>query len=229
MKIYAIPGLVASCYIIKDSGLFLIDTGFLGFGKRILKKIQKIGKNRDLKLIVVSHDHIDHFGGLHEVHACSGAPVACHKLDSEGVSSASIKISPPVTAFGKGLEYFTNLFFPFLQTRGVTPQVHLTDGMSLEEFGLRGQVIHTPGHTKGSISILLEDGSAFVGDLVMGKTIINNHPSPGAFAENLSELRESWIKILTSGAKTIYPAHGNPFAAAELENLIKWPLKNPSS
>lgn len=223
MEIYTIPGLMATCFLIhQNRNLFLIDTGFLGFGKRILKKIFKIGKQpRDLKLIVVSHAHIDHFGGLHELDTYTNALVGCHKLEYEAVSSGSKNISPPVTRSGRILTSLANFSLPFMKTQGVTPQLHLGDETSLEEFGLNGKVIHTPGHTGGSVSIVLEDGSAFTGDLIMGKTPVNKKPSLGAFAENLSDLRNSWIKILRAGAKIIYPAHGKPFTAPELEEAVE--------
>lgn len=222
MEIYAIPGLIATCFLIKQKDLLLIDTGFLGFGKRILKKISKIGKQpRDLKLVVVTHAHIDHFGGLHEVHEHSDALVGCHELDHKGVSRGSKEISPPLTKGGEILSSLASFSLPFMKTRGVAPHVHLEDEMSLEKFGFSGKVIHTPGHTRGSVSVVLEDGSAFTGDLVMGKTAVNDKPSLGAFAENLGDLYRSWLKILKAGAKIIYPAHGKPFSSSELEDLLE--------
>ncbi|MFZ3062579.1 MAG: MBL fold metallo-hydrolase [Actinomycetota bacterium] len=222
IKIYLIPGLIASCYLIEQKGrLFLIDTGFLGFAGRILKKIQRIGrKPQDLNLIAVTHDHCDHFGSAREVHKESNALVGCHELDYEGVKRGSKKISPPVSHSGKVLSFLASRSMPLMNLKGVTPHVTLHDGMSLEEFGLSGKVVHTPGHTKGSVSVVLEDGSAFIGDLVMGKTVVNNKPSRGAFAEDVNALYRSWVKIIEAGAKKIYPAHGNPFSAQELEELV---------
>ncbi len=222
MEIYTIPGLMATCFLIhQNKNLFLIDTGFLGFGKKILKKILKIGRQpQDLKLIMVSHSHIDHCGGLKEVKSHTKALVGCHKLDGEDVICGSKRISPPITSSGKILSPLAHFSLPFLKTKGTIPHLHLEEGMLLEEFGLNAKVIHTPGHTQGSISILLEDGSAFTGDLIMGKTVINDEPSLGAFAEDLNNLRESWVKILKAGAKTIYPAHGRPFTASELGEAL---------
>jgi glyoxylase-like metal-dependent hydrolase (beta-lactamase superfamily II) len=92
--------------------------------------------------------------------------------------------------------------------------------MSLEGFGLNGKVFHTPGHTNGCVSLVLEDGRAFTGDLVTGKTVTNDKPSLGSFADSLHDTYRSWIKILQSGAKIFYPAHGGPFTASELEYAL---------
>ncbi len=127
----------------------------------------------------------------------------------------------PVSKGGEFLSILADYSLPFIKTRGVTPHCNFEDGMSLEKFGLEGRVFHTPGHTNGSISLLLENGSAFTGDLIMGKTIVKPKPSLGAFANSLGDLYNSWIKILKSGAKKFYPAHGTPFNANELEEAIE--------
>lgn len=223
MNIYAVPGLIATCFLIEQGRrLFLVDTGFLGFERKILNTIRQIGrKPSDLELVVVTHDHIDHFGGLNGVCEQSHALVGCHELDQKGIEEGSRKISPPVNRAGRTLDALARYSLPFFKTRGVKPHLHLHDEMSLEQFGLSGKIIHTPGHTRGHVSVVLEDGSALTGDLVMGKTVVNKKPSLGSFAESLKDVYASWKKILKSGARTIYPAHGNPLSAGELEELIE--------
>jgi len=222
MKIHEIPGLFSSCFLIEDNGLFLIDTGFLGFERKILKKIREIGrKPEDIELIIVSHGHLDHFGGLSGIHSLSGASVACHKSDYENVSRASKEISPSITVGAHILSLLARISMPFMKTQGVVPELILENGMLLEDFGLGAKVLHTPGHTSGSISVLLEDGSAFIGDLVMGKVPLKYKPLAPSFAEDMTSVYDSWKYLLESGARTIYPAHGHPFSDSELEELIE--------
>jgi glyoxylase-like metal-dependent hydrolase (beta-lactamase superfamily II) len=87
------------------------------------------------------------------------------------------------------------------------------DGMSLQEYGIPGQVIHTPGHTRGSVSVLLETGEAFVGDLAMSARFMRFRPGLSIFAEDQELAMSSMRDLLKMGAKTIYPAHGRPFSA----------------
>lgn len=85
--------------------------------------------------------------------------------------------------------------------------------------GKPGRVIHTPGHTMGSLSIVLESGEAFVGDLVMNFGFMRRGPGLPLFAEDVNLVVKSWKKLLDSGVKMIYPAHGKPFPVALLEKL----------
>ena len=63
------------------------------------------------------------------------------------------------------------------------------------------------------MSILLENGDAIVGDLAMNAKYLRLSPGIPIFAEDVSLIKPSWIKLLDLGAKIIYPAHGNPFSA----------------
>jgi glyoxylase-like metal-dependent hydrolase (beta-lactamase superfamily II) len=94
-------------------------------------------------------------------------------------------------------------------------------GISLEEFGIPARVIPTPGHTPGSISVLLENGDAIVGDLVMSGPPLVLKPSLAVVAYDPAQMRESWLHLLELGAKTVYPAHGKPFPVEALRVLQK--------
>jgi glyoxylase-like metal-dependent hydrolase (beta-lactamase superfamily II) len=92
-------------------------------------------------------------------------------------------------------------------------------GMSLAEFGIRGRVIHTPGHTLGSVSLLLESGEAFVGDLgAAGRRGSSPRLSPAG--NSPVQMVESWRKLLAAGARTVYPGHGPAFRAEAMRELL---------
>lgn len=94
------------------------------------------------------------------------------------------------------------------------------DGMSLEPYGVGGQVLHTPGHTPGSVSIVLDSGDAIVGDLAMNRVPLRLRPGLPIFAEDMSQVKRSIEKLLAAGAKVIYPAHGKPFQADVLKAAV---------
>lgn len=78
----------------------------------------------------------------------------------------------------------------------------------------------TPGHTPGSISVLLDTGDAFAGCMTHNNPPFRLKPGLPIFAEDLPRLKESWKRLLEEGVKTIYPGHGNPFAAEEMRKAL---------
>ena len=92
--------------------------------------------------------------------------------------------------------------------------------MPLAECGIPGRVIHTPGHTAGSVSVLLETGDALVGCMAHSGFPFRLSPGLPIFAEDLEKLRKSWKLLLDQGAKTIYPAHGEPFSADIIRRVL---------
>jgi glyoxylase-like metal-dependent hydrolase (beta-lactamase superfamily II) len=92
-------------------------------------------------------------------------------------------------------------------------------GLSLAEYGIPGRIFHTPGHSLGSLSVLLDTGDAFVGDLAMNEFPLRRSPGLPIFAEDLQKVRESWRLLLNEGAKTVYASHGKPFSAEVIRNL----------
>jgi glyoxylase-like metal-dependent hydrolase (beta-lactamase superfamily II) len=91
--------------------------------------------------------------------------------------------------------------------------------MSLDDFGIPGKILYTPGHTYGSVSVVLESGEAFVGCLAQNRAPFVFRPKLPIYAKDLELLKESWIKVLNHGAKIIYPGHGKPFP---IEKITKY-------
>lgn len=77
----------------------------------------------------------------------------------------------------------------------------------LAELGIAGEILHTPGHSDDSVSLLLDDGSAFTGDLT--------HPG-FATEEQAPAIGASWRLLRDHGASRVYPGHG-PIRAMHAE------------
>ncbi len=95
------------------------------------------------------------------------------------------------------------------------------DGLSLRDYGISGRIVYTPGHTMGSVSVLLDSGEAFVGDLTMNKFPLRLGPGLPTIAEDDLNVKESWKKLLELGATTVYPAHGKPFSTEVIKKALK--------
>ena len=96
------------------------------------------------------------------------------------------------------------------------------DTFDLQNYGFPGKVIHSPGHTFGSMVVLMNDGELIAGDTLFG---VENKQHFPPFAEDLPALVKSWKRIKDLPAKTIYPAHGRSFPfdsfLAEFDSAMK--------
>ena len=94
------------------------------------------------------------------------------------------------------------------------------DGYSLKDFGISGRVVYTPGHTKGSVSVVLDSGEAFVGDLAMNKFPLRLSAGLPILAEDITAVRESLEHLLELNVTTVYPGHGKPFSMKKIREAL---------
>lgn len=105
------------------------------------------------------------------------------------------------------------------------PETHVDlilddEPFSLAEYGIQGEIIHTPGHTTGSVSVLLDTGDAFVGCMAHKDIPFRLNPGLPIFAEDLEQIKANWRLLLNRGANIIYPGHGKPFSADIIRNIL---------
>ncbi|MBE0417654.1 MAG: MBL fold metallo-hydrolase [Coriobacteriia bacterium] len=209
---------MASTHLIEtDSALFLIDAGFFGHASTILRAIRRLGRQpQELRLVLITHAHLDHFGGLAGLSDAVAFETACHPDHVCTVERGGLLVSPAVRL---GWEHYVQLArhtMGWLPVRGTGPVIPLKDGTDLSAWGLPGRVVHTPGHSAGCLSVLLDDGTALVGDLVQGKRLPTLVPELPAMAEDTTRAYASWERLLAMGATRFLPAHAGEFTAGEL-------------
>jgi len=210
-----------NCYLVKTGGGFiLIDTGY-PFQRRALET--ELGKARcepgNLELIVVTHGDIDHTGNCAYLREKYKTRIAMHKGDTamcrkDGITRDRGKMPadfPPLLILWlvqSGLDFLLRQALWGKPYERFEPDVLLEDGRSLEPYGFRAGVLHTPGHSNGSISVLTEGGDLICGDLfgnVWGKILKSTDES------GLERLRSLNIGM-------VYPGHGKPF---RMERIVK--------
>ena len=210
------------CYLLQAGGTILVDAGTPGKCRAFAKALDRAGvAPRDVKLIVVTHGHWDHVGSARDIRKLTGAGIAMHEREAPWLENAFTPLPPGVTAWGRILGGILSLWMPFVRIPSCRVDLKLgNEGLSLAVYGIPGRVLHTPGHSPGSMSVLLDSGEAFVGDLAMNGFPLRLAPGFPILAEDVAALRESWRLLLAQGARMIYPAHGKPFEADVMRKAL---------
>ena len=179
--------LATNCYIVgSESGGegMIIDPG--GDAKQILKKVSDL--KLDIKLIVLTHGHMDHVGALGEVKEATGADIAAHTDDARTLSDGSLSV-----------------LFGISQSAPPLPDRLLNDDDKIALGSLNFIVRHTPGHSPGGIC-LLGEGVVFSGDTLFNYGI-GRSDLPGGNYNQLIDSINSKLMVLADDT-IVYPGHG---------------------
>ena len=200
----------------------MVDAGIPKGGKRLMKWLDCLSINpRDISLLFLTHGHIDHVRSANEFKDLTRCKVAINFREKEWVEKGLVSVPPGVNLWGKLCSVLGTVLSPFMKFTGTSVDVTLEDDeYSLEPYGIHGRIIHTPGHTFGSMSLLLDTGDAFVGDLAVNGLPVRIGPGMPEVAENASIIKDNWRLLLSNGAKRIYPTHGKQFSADSLKQYL---------
>jgi glyoxylase-like metal-dependent hydrolase (beta-lactamase superfamily II) len=182
-KIVFIPGrgYDSNCYLIVDKKTVLIDTG-TGSTQKLLNK-QEVA-SADVELIVNTHAHFDHVGG----NRLFEANVAVHKADTLELENGNL--------------YGTSELFGHKAQSKV--DMVLNDGDIIETGDISLEVIHTPGHTPGSVCLLSNRGHLFSGDTLFSGGSFGRTDLPGG---STHELFRSLERLKSTTFEFLMPGH----------------------
>jgi len=210
---------MANAFVIKGQKSVLIDTGINLSEKRLLSKFRKsLVKPKEIDLIIITHGHTDHFAHIALLKKMTGARVLCHKLASHALQTGEMEKVIPLSKIGKLLSKF---FKGKLKNyTPVTPDITIDEEFDLKPFGIEGVIIPTPGHSDCSISVILKDGDAVIGDIFVSGPFSPKKPSMAIFGNNETALKESISKILSFNTNVFYASHGGPYQRQSLIKLM---------
>ena len=185
------------CPTAYDSSVYLVNRKVLidaGMSSDlVIKQLEKYIKLTDLKLIILTHCHYDHIAAVAAIAEKSGAKVGVHKADLEGVNDEYLSVS---VLFGESAP-------------SVKPTIIYEDGNKIDiGNGEYLEVIHTPGHSKGSICLYEPvSKSLFSGDTVFPGGGFGRIDFKGSEPDKMLGSVE---KLTRLDVKTLYPGHGAP-------------------
>jgi len=206
-------------FLIVEEKLTLVDTGFCGSAGKIADYINRLGRSiKELGLIIITHNHLDHVGGLPELRKMTPAKVAVGKADlSESESGLPyprcyLKLMhiPPIA-----------IFRPLVYAKPSEVDIHLVGGEVLSPLsGL--EVIQTPGHTPGSISLFSPKKKL----LIVGDTLNNRLKAlrlpPKDISSNLPQAIDSVKRLAQIDFDILCCGHGKPIIGGASARVRDW-------
>ena len=225
LKIIRIPilpfNMVNAHLILGPRGCILVDAGLPGSEHKIEKALAKEQLSfKDIKLIVVTHAHVDHAGGAARLRDLSGAPILAHEGDAKHFSRDTPMTFCATGWFGRLFLKTQLMFEPYV---GFSPDILLSNDevIDLASYGVPGIVRHTPGHTAGSISVELSTKDALVGDLIasgilLGGIVMTDRAKRPPFEDDPHATGNELQRLVDSGIERFYMGHGGPLKASEV-------------
>lgn len=238
--IYNVGNRIMNTYVYHTpSGYVMIDTGYEHSITSVEKKLRRNGISlSEIRYVFLTHAHDDHAGFLNELlykntdlkvimsnEAMQTLKRGQNSFDGGCSTLLAWLFCKFMALFGKAEHRFPCIEDKF-DNRFI--EIGDTNKAEIEEL-LQGKILFTPGHTKDSISLKIDD-IIFCGDAAM-----NGFPSWKRliiWIENTKQFETSWEKLLNEEVDLIYPAHGNAFNKmdlrkykSEIKNIHLRPLK----
>ncbi|HQF63200.1 MAG TPA: MBL fold metallo-hydrolase [Anaerolineaceae bacterium] len=191
-----------------DHKYILIDTGTQDSWYRLKKRLNSvIPENSSLAALILTHVHFDHCENSSRIKDDYGANIIVHE-------SEALLLSSGKNSFCQGALPVTRRFFNLINGRKLfslvrcTPCAYdaiVTEEYQLNDLGFNAYILHTPGHTIGSMSMIVDNEIAIVGDAMFG--VFPNSVFP-PWADDTTMLTKSWKKLLDTGCALFLPGHG---------------------
>lgn len=244
MNLISLKLSVTTCYLIQAGDKYvLVDTGYVEDWELFEQRLKEAGISlSQISHILLTHHHDDHCGLLHNIlRENSSIRVVMSELCSQLIQKGQNDLTHGGGLLNKRVAFLirhkqayvswilhkkvdksNNLKFTPYRLR--KNDIIVKEETELREIGipLDGKIIETPGHTVDSISILFPDGDCLVGDAAAHMLPFAGTKYCVIFVCDMDEYYKSWEKLIQSGVKQIYPAHGEAFCADKLvRNLRK--------
>jgi hydroxyacylglutathione hydrolase len=205
MVIKTLPLGVSNAFLVIDKCRLLVDTGMKGSFKKLMRLLtQNDCSVETLDYIFITHAHWDHCGNAAALKKMN--PAIKIIMQQADLSYAQMGKNAAIKPFG----WLAKLLAPFANKPfdAFTADVIFNDTLLLKNLGINGYALHTPGHTQGSASLIMANGNAIVGDLIMGAPVLSHKPSYHLFIEDYELNNHSLRNVISRDVGEFYVGHG---------------------
>ncbi len=207
-------------FLIGEKEYVLVDTGTKSSGKKILNKLYQLNiKPEEISLIILTHSHEDHIGSLKMLSKATKAQTLIHEIEYKTMTMEIEDGIKPIAGWLKIVYKLTKGFSMKQKPIDFDFNVLCEEEYDLNSFGINGKVIHTPGHSKGSISVVIGN-EAIIGDSLMA-FIPKSKPKEPIIAYDLQKVKQSIEKLLDMGVTRFYLSHGKSYDANVIRKAIE--------
>lgn len=199
--IVQIPLQLSNVYLVKTDTPVLIDTGTIGDAHDLDVALADQGLSmRRISLVVVTHVHADHAGNATTLQSF-GARIVLGAGDAERAGRGVNDELVPTSFTASMIKPLIRSIFPEIR-----PDVVVSEGapFDLSPWGIDGKVIALPGHTAGSVAVVMANHTAFVGDMFRGG------PAEHYFHADRARNRQNIETLCKMGVEKFYLGHGGP-------------------
>ena len=214
-KIYRVLSGRSNAYlVVNNTHAALIDTGTSSAYSKLLSNIARVDLQGKIDCLILTHTHFDHCQSAYKVKVESQCKIVVSKNAENSVANGYTRIP-------NGTFLYTKLISKVGRFIGkkrfgyhtFSPDI-LIENSEYRIPSLNVKIIETPGHSSDSISIVVDNEIAIVGDAMFG-VFKNSILTP--FADNKNKLVESWKKCLDTDCNLFLPGHGHCISRKLLE------------
>lgn len=198
----------SNSFLISSGNQFIIvDTGPQKSWEKLKRNIDNLVGENQISCLILTHTHYDHSENAAELKKSYNTPIIVHQNEAEYLNRGD---SPLPKGSTNIMKFLMNLLGKKFNSKVKIPpasyDIMVDEKYDLSSYGFNGYILHTPGHSPGSMSIIIDDEIAIVGDSMFGVFYWSVYPP---FADDIELMANSWKKILNTGCSRFLPGHGS--------------------
>jgi hydroxyacylglutathione hydrolase len=193
----------------------LIDSGPARNWSKLERKLNDIHVSQ-LEYLVLTHTHFDHAGNASAIRDKYNTQVIVHQAEVQYITKGMNTMLQGTNPFTQSLVVvFGKRILSKFKYKPCHCDIVVHSFFDLKAYGFNAYIIHTPGHSPGSISVIVDNEIALVGDTMFG--VFKRSVNP-PYAENPKQTVQSWGTLLATNCYLFLPAHGAGISRELVQN-----------